>query len=180
MIVEPDKAATELLLANGIEGTRDGLAPRGAPVMARPFQGAKAAIVDGVAVCPVVQILITSEHAILAVHNARHQVAVTVGISHALSVDHALGRSRKLGPNLVETGLNAPYLVERYRCAGIALDTAPPLAGIEITAEFFGENIGGNQYVPYLKNVKFHKTLFQTPASCGSYHSISAAPCARR
>ena len=89
--------------------------------------------------------LITRKDAVLTADDARHQVAIFVGISYALKVDDALGRGREVGPDIVKHLLDGSYLIHRHRGSGIALYAADAFTLFVVTAEHFRDDVGGNQ-----------------------------------
>lgn len=144
-------------------------------------------------------VVVAGEHTVLAVDNACHQLAVAVGVGHSLMVDDALCLGGQVGPYGVETLLQLTDLIEGDGCAGISFDAACAMAGIEVTTEIFGDDVGGYQYIADLKNMKlvsFHcreyvwTVLVGRSQSClsaylclrgdGGYHSMGCSPCCCR
>ena len=101
---------------------------------------------------PILDIAIIGKHAILATNDARHKVALLIGISHTLFVDHSLSRGRKVAPDLIQTILNLTNLLHRYRSASIALHTAFALANAEVATELLRQNLRRKEHIANLKN----------------------------
>ena len=97
------------------------------------FEGTEAATGNGGAVD--FEVMIAGEDTVLATNDARHQVALLVGIGHALAVYNGLGLGREFGPSLVEQLFDLSYLVHRHGRACIALYAAGTLAGRKVAAE---------------------------------------------
>ena len=93
-------------------------------------------MVDGFAVN--YKVIVTGENAVLTAYDACNEVALLIGICHALTVDHGLSLHREVGPHGVEHVLNLGNLVHRDRCPGIALDAAGTFASIQVAAELLG------------------------------------------
>ena len=155
MVVDAHQASVKLFLADGIERARDGLGPLGLASVAGALQRAEAAVVDGVAVVAVGEVLVAGKYAVFSAHNARHQVAVGIRVGHALLVDDALGRCGEILPHGVERFLNRADFIERYGCSGVAFHAACALAFVEVAAKLLGKDIGRNQYVANLYDVEF-------------------------
>lgn len=98
---------------------------------------------------------VAGEGAVLAIDNRCDEVALVVGVGHALPVDDALGRGGKGGPDGVETVFDVANLVERDGRAGVALDATSTVAGVEVTTETLGEDVGGDEDVTDLDDVEF-------------------------
>ena len=92
-------------------------------------------------IAQVFQILVAGKHTILTIHDARHQIAFNIGISHALLIYDSLGRGREIIPNYIQRILNLHNLIQGNRSSRIAFDAALALAGIKVATEFFGDNI---------------------------------------
>ena len=90
----------------------------------------------------VVDIVIAGKDAVTSIDDARHEVAVSIGIGHALPVDDMLGRRREVGPHRVKCIFHGTNLIEGHRCARIALHTATALALVKVAAEAFRKDIG--------------------------------------
>ena len=90
------------------------------------------------------------EHAVAPVHNARHKVAVTVGIGHALTVNHGLRTGRHAAPHGVERGLYLADFIETYRRAGISFYAADTLAFVKVAAKLLRYYVGRHEHVAYL------------------------------
>lgn len=142
MILQAYCAIGELLLAYRIEGTRNGLAPRSTSLTKGFVGGTKAAAFS----------IIARKDTILAIDDARHEVALAIGVGHALAVDSGLGRSTEFGPHFIEHAFELAYFVECERGATVAFDAALAFAGIEVAAEAFSKNVGRQQYVAHLYN----------------------------
>ena len=92
-------------------------------------------------IAQVFQILVAGKHTILTIHDARHQIAFNIGISHALLIYDSLGRSREIIPNHIQRILYLHDLIQGNRSSRIAFNAAFALAGIKVATEFFGDNI---------------------------------------
>ena len=103
MVVEADKSVGKAFLAQGIEGAGYGFRPRRLALAAYLFEGAEAAAV----------LVVTGKHAVAAAHDTRHEVAVGVGVCHALLVNHCLRRGTEVGPCRIKCVFNLRYFVEQ-------------------------------------------------------------------
>ena len=99
-----------------------------------------------------VDVAVAGEDAVLAADDARHEVALLVGVGDALAVDDALCCGREVGPDVVETVLDLHDLVEGDGCAGLALDTAGTVAGVEVAAELLGQQVRRDEDVANLED----------------------------
>lgn len=163
VVVKAHESLAERLLADWVEGARDGLHKVRATIAVEALEGAQAAVVNGVAVAEVLKVLIARKDTVFAANDARYKIALAVGISHALAVDDALCRCCKVGPNVVEAILNLANLVERYWCARIALHAADALARIEVAAESLREDVARNEYVAHLYDMEFLHNVYLWP-----------------
>ena len=89
----------------------------------------------------VVDIIIIGKHAVFPSDDARHQIAIFIGIDHTLLVDDGLGRSREVTPYFIETVFYLCYLIERHRCPSVTLNTALSLAGTKVTTELLRQDV---------------------------------------
>ena len=140
MVVQTDASIAKNLLSNGVKCATDGLAKRGEPFSMGALQRTKAALVHGGAIVKS-EVVVAGEDAILSPHDAGDEVAVAVGIGHALAVDDGLCRGMQMGPHGVEAILDGHHLVERHGCARVALDATSAVACREVATKLFGENI---------------------------------------
>ena len=81
---------------------------------------------------------IAGEHTVAAIDNARNEIALAVGVGHALMVDGGLCLGAELRPYVVEHALKLAHLVEGERGTTVALNAALALAGVEVAAKAFG------------------------------------------
>ena len=156
MIIQADQSIAEILLTDRIERTADGLDKSGWLLAFRSltvgtFQGTQAVVT-----------VIAGEDAVSAPDDARHEIAIAVGIGHALAVDDRLRRCRKHGPYVVQHFFHAGYLVQGNGCAVSTLDAADALALLIVATEAFGQNLRGNQ----------HSADFQDGWYFTSFHSF--------
>ena len=144
VVVEADKSVGKAFLAQGVEGAGYGFRPRRLALAAYLFEGAEAAAV----------LVVTGKHAVAAAHDTRHEVAVGVGVCHALLVNHRLRRGTEVGPCRIERVFYFRHLFEQQGRAGIAFYAARAAACREVAAEIFGEEVGRYQYVAHLEQGK--------------------------
>lgn len=148
VVVEGHGAIGETLLADGVKGATDGLAELGAAGAIGFLQGTEA---DGLlALDTSRKTFVTGEHTVFAVDDAGHEVALLVGVGHALAVDDGLGRGTQVAPDGVEGVFDVCHFVEADGRAGIALDAAGATAGIKVATELFGQDVGRDEYVANL------------------------------
>ena len=157
--VQPDETAGETLLADGVEGARDGLQEAGTSFAAGFLQGTEAAA-DGKLRDLVGRIVVIGEHAVFATHDGRHQLAFRVGVGHTLTVHNGLSLSGHLGPGSVQRRFDLADFSEGDGRAGIALDAAGTATGTEVAAELLGKDGRGDQHFPHFKyRYLFHAKL---------------------
>jgi len=152
MVVQSDGAVGETLLTDGIEGTTDGLAEARATATESLLQGAEATVGNGLAGVEVADVVVVGEDAVLTADDAGDEVAVTVGVGHALTVDDGLCRGREVGPYGIERVFYLANLVERHRGTGIAFNTTGTLAGTQVATELLSEDVGRDEYLADLQD----------------------------
>ena len=152
VVVQGDGAVGETLLADGIEGTADGLAEARATATESLLQGAEATVGNGLAGVEVADVVVVGEDAVLTADDAGDEVAVAVGVGHALTVDDGLCRGREVGPYGIERVFYLANLVERHRGTGIAFNTAGTLAGTQVATELLSEDVGRDEYLADLQD----------------------------
>ena len=91
----------------------------------------------------------TAEDAVATAYDARHKLALGVGIRHALTVDDRLCLCRQAWPYFIQHRLDVCHLVERDRCAGIPLLAASTMALRYVAAEALGEDVRVYYHVAY-------------------------------
>lgn len=148
VVVQTYRTVAELLDAYRIQCAGDRLAPCCLPCPESLLRGAETAFADRGAVK--VYVIIVCEDAVLAVDNACHEVALTVGICHALPLYRCLCTGGEVRPYGIEAVLEMAYLVKRDRRSGVALYTALSLAGLKVATELFGKDICRDEYSLYL------------------------------
>ncbi len=139
MVVEAGERA-QLLLADGVEVAADGLLSEEAAAGA-------------------------SEGAVAAADDARHQLALGVGIADALAVDDGLCTSRKLVPQGIELCLDVGHFVEGDGGTGIAFLAAASVAAVDVAAEALGEDVTVEDDVAHLDEVTKRLALAHALAS---------------
>ena len=139
VVVQPDGAVAEALGTDWIEGAGDGFAETRLAASESLLQGTQTAVA-----------IVTSEGTVFAVHDARHKVALLVGICHALLIDDGLCRSREHRPHRVEGIFNVADFFERHRRTGITLDATDAATLLVVAAEAFGQDVRRNQHVAHL------------------------------
>lgn len=152
VVVQRHSAVGEAFFANGVERTADGLAETAAACAESLFQRAQTATADVLAAVLVGDVVIIGEHTVLPPHDAGHKIAFLVGVDHALTVYHGLSRGREVAPRHVYGIFNLHHFVECHGCSGIAFNAALALAGGQVAAELFGENVGRYEYFAYLQD----------------------------
>ena len=145
VIVDAHQSIVKAFHPDGIKSTGNGLYKTRASLSVGTFQGTKATA-----------ILIAGEHTVASAYNAGDKIAIDVGISHTLLVDHCLCRSVELGPHFVERILDAHNLIHCHGSSRVAFHTALTFAAFQVTTKFFRYNIGRHQHIANLKNMKFH------------------------
>ena len=154
-IVQTGQAIGKTLLTNGIQCTANGLAERSFPGQKGTLQRTKTIVA-----------LITSKDTILSANNAGHQVAVAIGVGHALRIDDRLGRGRQVAPDSLQARLHLADFIQRDRRAGITFYTTDALAFLVVTAKIRRDNVGGKQDVAHLND-----------GGNLVYHAIGVLPC---
>lgn len=127
VIVEAGEWA-ELFLADRVEVAADGFLPEQAAAGA-------------------------AEGAVAAADDARHQLALGVGIADALAVDDGLRSSRKLVPQGIELCFDVGHFVEGDGGTGVAFLAATSVAAVDVAAEELGEDVGVEDDVAHLDEV---------------------------
>ena len=141
MIVKSHSTIRENLFTNRIQGTTDGFLKKSLSLPADFLKGAETGAV-----------LMAGEHTVAPFHNARHHVAIAVGVCHTLSVNHRLCRGRHVGPYGIETILYLSNLIEGHGRTGITLHAARSMARVEVAAKKLGQYVGGKQHIPDLND----------------------------
>ena len=101
-------------------------------------------------------VLIAREHAVLAAHDACHQVAVGVVVGHALLIYHGLRLCCHVVPNAVERVFYACYLFQCDWCSCIPFHAADAFACVKVAAEVLCDDVRRDQYVV---DVQYHSYL---------------------
>ena len=96
--------------------------------------------------------VVTGENTVASVNDACNEIAVGIGISHALTVDDSLRRRTEVVPYLIEHVLQFAHFFGRKRCSGIAVNTAFAFASFQIAAEKFRQNVGRKYNIAHLDN----------------------------
>ena len=158
VVVQSDKAVSETLLADRIECAADGFAEARLATAERLLEGTESVVA-----------VVTVKDTVPAVDDAGDEVAVLVGIGHALSVDDTLSGCAEVAPDGIQSFFNACNLVDGDRCSGIALDAADALALLVVAAEALGEDLGGYQHTI---DVEYGREFV--------YHCMGVRPCCWR
>jgi len=132
--------------ADGIEVTGNGLVEVGL-AFAEGF-------LDGTIAAPLV--IVAGEDAILVVDNGRHQVALTIGIYHPLTVDDGPRFGAEVVPYHGEHFFELLHLVQLDRRSGISLDATLALAGRQVAQKLLAQHVETYHYIVYL----YHKLPF--------------------
>ena len=136
-------------------------------------------------------VVVAGEDAVLAADDGGDEVALFIDIGHALAVDDALCAGAEMGPYDVEDVLQTGHFVLTQGGAGIALDAACTAAGVEVAAEGFGEDLGGEDDIAHLDDrgkihgrcngCVFHSIKKPPPRHAhATYHTTGCCPWAVR
>ncbi len=153
VIVYPNDAVAKILNTYRIKRTRDWLDKPNPAISAGAFQSTETTVLYSLATITVRKIVITGEHTVLAMDDARNQIALDISICDPLLVDNALRRRCKVIPHLIERVLYRHHLVKGNRRAGITLHTTLPLAFRQIATELLCKDVRRDKDIAYLKDM---------------------------
>lgn len=142
VVVKGRQARLEARFAYGIEGARNGFGPGGAALTEALFGRTVAAAV----------LVVAGKHTVLAVDNGGDEVAVGIGVRHALPGYEPAGGFGEQRLGLGQHLLQLFHLIGQQRGARLAFNTTGSAAGLEVAAETAGKNVGGKQHRAYLQN----------------------------
>ena len=150
VIVECRKSIAQLLGTYGIKCTTDGFTEADVAMAVGLFQCAVAAA-----------ILMAGKHAVLAIADRGNQIALFIGVCHALPVYHLLRTGMQVAPHHIQCLFYLCHFLKGYGCSRIAFHTANAMTGIQVAAKILCNNVGRQQHVAHLYNWEcFHRLFF--------------------
>lgn len=130
MVVESYKSS-EFLLADGVEGTTNGL------LFVETLKGAEVAVA-----------LLAGKDTFATADDTSDKVSFDVDVAHSVEVDFGLCLCAEPAPYDVQGSFEGCNLLHRDGCSGISLDATCSVACIEIAAEVFGEDVRMDDDIP--------------------------------
>ena len=130
VIVQSYAPIGETFLTDGIERTTDGFTETGLSCPIGFLQRTQAIFA-----------IVAGENTVLATYDTRHEVALLVGIGHALLVDNGLCQSREILPHRIHTFLYLRDFLHRHRRTRIPLHATDTLALLIVTTELLRQDL---------------------------------------
>jgi hypothetical protein len=84
-------------------------------------------------------------------HNTGDKLALDISVSHTMQINDSLRRCRHQRPCSIQRRFNFADFIDSYRRSGITFDATGTTTSREITAEWFGQDVRGDEHTTDLE-----------------------------